>query len=617
MKKNILKILLFISFFVFSINFVSAGKYYTEKQIDIIYTNFISKLDLKYTKQKELAFLESLENKIEYIQKNKKLSPNLTMVINRLSFLNKNKINKIKKILTNNIYKTKFENKIIVDNSLYTKFDDIYKVNLTNQKNIEKSIVEKMLNNKNNFIVASYIKKLMSYNKKFFYLNEKNEYVIDWWIKKINFTSYYKLNSWNYDQFKNKSWIVIYSKNLWYGFVENYNIENKIPYSLWNTVLKWFFSDNKKFLLWNDWYYYSYNFNSFSSINDNYWFYLSTLKRLWFNKNTLLYIDKNNKFNFVLNYKKNKLINKDFLNDIWNKWLFLNILSDDYRYLNKNYLVDLINIKHLTKKITKGLNDKEKIKVIYWWILKNIDYTSWYTLTDYRIFSWLETYKNKNWVCSGYVKLMTYMLLFSWINNVEDIWWYVIDAPDFPNIWHAWLRIGDRYYDPTFDDPIWLSKTKNIEEYKYFGLPRDLFYANRYDYKDIPDNIKNASLDTRKHIIFNNLYKLAPKYINSWYLLLKPFIFRIKHWIWPKYKLTINDFKKYLNYYVVDDYKFYNKKWELKRITNISYYPVNDENIEKDIDNIFNYNLNWLYLFKWKLWNGNYEYRLTNNLTIK
>jgi len=30
----------------------------------------------------------------------------------------------------------------------------------------------------------------------------------------------------------------------------------------------------------------------------------------------------------------------------------------------------------------------------------------------------------------------------------------VIDAADFPNIGHAWLRIDDKYYDPTFDDPV-------------------------------------------------------------------------------------------------------------------------------------------------------------------
>lgn len=602
MKKNILKILLFISLFVSFINFVEA-KTYTEKQIDIIYTKFISKLDLKYTKEKELVFLKSLENKIEYIQKNKRLNPNLNMVINRLSFLNKNKINFIKEVLNNN--------------DIYKKFDDIYKIDLSHQKNIEKSIIEDMLYKRDSFIISSYIKKLLTYNKKFFYLNEKNEYAIDWWIKKINFSTYYKLNSWNYDQFKNRTWIVIYSKNLWYGFVEKYNIENKIPYSLWNTVLKWFVSDNKKFLLWNDWYYYSYNFDAFSSINDNYWFYVSNLNNLGFDKNTLLYINKDNKFNFVSKYKVNKLINKDFLNDIWNKWLFLNILSDDYKYLNKNYLVDLINIKHLTKKITKGLNDEEKIKVIYWWILKNIDYTSWYKLSDYRIFSWLETYENKNWVCSWYVKLMTYMLLFSWINNIEDIRWYVIDAKDFPNIGHAWLRIWEKYYDPTFDDPIWATITKKFNEYKYFALPKDLFYTNRFDYWKLPEYIKKLSLEERKKIIFNNLAKLVNKYLWKNYLLLKPFEFRKKYNLGFKEKLTISDLKNILKYYYVDDYKFYDKNWIKKYITSIVYYSVNDNNIEKVLSDDFNYDISWLYLFKWKDENWNISYILTNNVSIK
>jgi len=44
----------------------------------------------------------------------------------------------------------------------------------------------------------------------------------------------------------------------------------------------------------------------------------------------------------------------------------------------------------------------------------------------------------------------------------------VIDAADFPQIGHAWVRIGDTYYDPTFDDPLGNMQVKQRDEYKYF-----------------------------------------------------------------------------------------------------------------------------------------------------
>ncbi|MDQ7023901.1 MAG: hypothetical protein Q9M97_10560 [Candidatus Gracilibacteria bacterium] len=44
------------------------------------------------------------------------------------------------------------------------------------------------------------------------------------------------------------------------------------------------------------------------------------------------------------------------------------------------------------------------------------------------------------------------------------------------------MKIGKLYYDPTFDDPIGQNSTKEFNEYKYFGLPKDLLYANRFDY---------------------------------------------------------------------------------------------------------------------------------------
>ena len=80
-----------------------------------------------------------------------------------------------------------------------------------------------------------------------------------------------------------------------------------------------------------------------------------------------------------------------------------------------------------------------------------------------------------------------YMLNFAWVSDTEVIRGFVIDATDFPEIWHAWVRIWNKYYDPTFDDPIGQKDTKKLENYKFFRLPKDLFYTNRFTYDDTPE----------------------------------------------------------------------------------------------------------------------------------
>ncbi len=44
------------------------------------------------------------------------------------------------------------------------------------------------------------------------------------------------------------------------------------------------------------------------------------------------------------------------------------------------------------------------------------------------------------------------------------------------------------------------------------------------------------------------------------------------------------------------------------------YYIVTDENIENMIAYIFDYNIDWLYLFRWELDDWTYEYRLSFNV---
>jgi hypothetical protein len=211
--------------------------------------------------------------------------------------------------------------------------------------------------------------------------------------------------------------------------------------------------------------------------------------------------------------------------------------------------------------------------------------------------------------------MLLYMLNFSNIDNVDVIRWYVLDAPDFPKIWHAWIRIWDYYYDPTFDDPIWQLKTKTFSEYKYYKLPYDLFYTNRYTYEKIPSFLKTKSLAYRKTFINRRISTLLSKYKNSNYNLLKPFLFKYNNNLKIDKNLTIVWLSKAIWIYNVNNWIFY-KNWIKKHINNINYYTVSDKNIET-VASQLNYNFDWFYLFKWKLDDWSYEYRLAYNVILK
>lgn len=372
------------------------------------------------------------------------------------------------------------------------------------------------------------------------------------------------------------------------------------------------FNDDHIFL--ENWVWYSYIFKSnlYFNVDNN---KLNRVTLEWNNINkysSLVFVRKDNKFWFANNYVKRKLISDNIIYWIAWKYNFLKELKDDKKELNYDTDEVLKKLKEETKKITKGKTEEEKIKIIYNYVISNISYTKNFTLDQARIFSWIQTYINKNWVCEWYTKLFLYMLNFANIDNVEVIRWYVLDAPDFPKIWHAWVRIGDKYYDPTFDDPIWQLKTKDFSEYNYFWLPSDLFYTNRYNFEKIPSFLKSEWLSYRKNFINKRIASLLFKYKDSWYNILKPFLLKYENKIDLNKTLDISDLKKIMWYYDVSNWKFI-KNWIIKEISHLNYYTINDLDVE-NIINQLNYNLNWYYLFHWKLDNWNYEYRLAYNI---
>lgn len=387
------------------------------------------------------------------------------------------------------------------------------------------------------------------------------------------------------------------------------SISNEINNQLWklNTNLfDWFQIKvlNNRNLVLENWVWYTYVFSKYQ------WFWKwivpseSELKNEWIDrKSTVLLIDNNTWINFVIDYKKVKLISDNIITNISNKEEFLTELADDKKYLYDDTDEIFLKLKNETINITKWLNDSKKIQKIYDFILKNVNYSKVFNINNKYIFSWIYTYKNNDWICSGYSKLYLYMLSFAWINDVKVLKWNVIDAPDFPNIWHAWLKIWGLYYDPTFDDPIWNTSPKKYEEYKYFWLPKDLFYTNRFDYGSLPWDLKVANLDTRKSYIHNKLSWLYDKYADNNYNLLKSIGFNKKYWLSETEKMTIEKLKELVPNFEANDYKYVDNGVEIE-INDIDYHTITDTNIDTVLEKIW-YDLNWIKLFKWD--NGTYR----------
>jgi hypothetical protein len=74
------------------------------------------------------------------------------------------------------------------------------------------------------------------------------------------------------------------------------------------------------------------------------------------------------------------------------------------------------------------------------------------------------------------------------------------------------VKIGDSFYDPTFDDPVGQKETTQANDYKYYQLPYDLFYTNRFTLHNLPQDIAKMTLEQRKQVVTKNLYNLLTKY---------------------------------------------------------------------------------------------------------
>lgn len=253
--------------------------------------------------------------------------------------------------------------------------------------------------------------------------------------------------------------------------------------------------------------------------------------------------------------------------DIWPTSLYQNITNKDglisliaydmswYKDFNPE---NLQKIKDTTLEITKNVKtNDEKIKIIYDYIIDNTsyDYDTYNNnanildmtkVSNPSAFNWVWAFINKKAVCNWYVELMYFMLSFAWISDVEKVDWKVTTR----DIWwnHSWLKIWDKYYDPTFDD--WLSSRK------YYWLNKDVILWDRVEWL----NSNKLSLEQ----VFSNYVELSSKYnyeILGWYKVLSDLGVKNKNDLTFEYLQS-----KLGNYPNLDEYKW---GWR-------SYYIEND-----------------------------------------
>ena len=487
------------------------------------------------------------------------------------------------------------------------------------QKLVELRIRKLLENDLEQKDIPSFIRDLAnSSGKQYIPINSEREFLDGDTIQRIDYTNYFPIEVSNTRAFRNKDGIIVQGEDGWYRFIEDYSFEEKIPYSELGDLYGGLIIDT--FRVREKWgIYYWYNFTKFRFYEDRYWAYEAQMTASDFPKSTLIYLDENGRYNFITEYTEEKLVSTTEVFWVSEKQLLLDYLREDSKSPNSNMGQVLGSIEDITKNITKGKTREEKIRAIYNWILENIEYSPVIDLNNEAIFSAIETFNNREWVCTGYTKLSSYMFYFAGIHDAEVIRGHVIDAQDFPQIGHAWVRIGDKYYDPTFDDPIGATNTKKPEEYLYYWLPRDIFYANRYDYGDLPEEIETASIQEREEHIYDYLQNLLPKYGNTaeQYLLFREPLFYKKYSIPYGSILTPEFLSSQIGSYEVQDstYRF-TQDGQTKQISSLRFYPLTNENIPTVLKSL-NYNLDGKYLFKWKFPDGSEEWRLAYEIVFR
>lgn len=391
-------------------------------------------------------------------------------------------------------------------------------------------------------------------------------------------------------------------------YTENILNKNNLSKKFKNKIL------NKHWLVKENWVWYYYNYENYLSFWVNN-FNENDLKQNFIDYNNDIITEKDWKIVFIKNYKKYRIISDSII--YWIPWK-MDILKDlsyikNFDKKNENLDKDFIILKSLSKKLTSWVIKKEeKIKILYDYIINNLKYDENIIDWNYDIFSWIKTFKNKVWVCQWYVELLNIMLAFNNIKS-EIIKWDVINSKDFPEVWHAWIKIDNFYYDPTFDDPVWATKNRKFEDYFYYKLPKDLFYTNRFNRWETPKFLKKLNLNQRQTYVDLNIFSVSEKYKNENFNILNLVKFKKRLWLSAKQEIKIENLINFFWIIEIIDNSKVKINWKEKFLKELEYFELNNDNLIPFLYKV-KFNLDWYKLFKdkknWKILISNkYSFR--------
>ncbi len=571
---------------------IPSGVFAIDPKIETAYENLANRVDRKYSQDMQQIIFADLANKLENLSERTSTSSILPL-IDDLQMLNNEKL-----------YKLWLEWELSISTQ---KVQELREVAVFKSELPERDIPQ-------------YIQWIIWWDIQYIHTDDSREYFDGTDIKRIQYSSYVPIDESNASRLKNKSGIIIYDTSTWYRFVADYSLERKIPYSELAGKFNSFLTENHRVTEKNG-KYYAYNFINFRYFEDKYGAYPSSLETSWFDySNTLLYKRSDWGYNFVSDYTQYPIADSNLVFWVPEKHLMLDYLREDAKFESIDMNSQLEWIKALSKSLTQWKTRQESIQSIYAWILNNVEYTRVINLSDEKIFSWIETFIAWEWVCTWYTKLSSYLFYFAGYHDVEVIRWHVIDAQDFPEIWHAWLKIWELYYDPTFDDPIWAENTKNPSDYKYFWLPKDIFYANRYEYDDLPEYLNTASKDEIHNHIFNKLTSLIPKYQGSLdeYPVFWEIVFRNKYNLSATTDISPELLASKIWSYTVENnsFKYIDDSGTQKQVIWFRYYPLGSDSVSAVLD-LFWYDTSELTLFYWQKESWDYEWRLAYEIETR
>lgn len=459
---------------------------------------------------------------------------------------------------------------------------------------------------------------------KIYKANKKYEFVKNNKIYRIDFSKYFWIDNDNYKYFIGNSDFnnaIIIATSSGYKVVNDYKIEEKLPLYKLSDYAKWFVNKDEPFLLiWKN--YYALDFSYYYSFREAYnWFYPSD--KIWGKKiNDLVFLlNENRELIYTASYSLNKIIWGDFIKNILtHRNYIISLLSERvWYYSNAINTEDVMwRIQKKTLELIKNKKtDEQKIKEIYGFILEHYTYDSAWLARGYKpVFSAIWTYDSQKWVCDAYTRLFVYMLGFAGISDdIEIKSGYVLKEEVYDDYSHAWVKIWDYYYDPTFDDPIGNTKTREEEDWLYYKLPEELIYAARINWTNVSNSVKNMTYAQRTKYIEKRYFDLLSNENYKDYNLLQPFLVMKESWIEPWEKITIDKLKNAISYWEYNGVELV-IDWEKRPPVFIKYYEIKDDfsNFLESVQ-ATNKDLDDLVLIKWRKNNWISEYRLVYEMT--